>query len=261
MSKIVPLVSKIFNTGTKFIVTDETKDSTFGPGTTGFIAYVKGHDQDYSNVIYLNTVILKRGKTGKRRIDNSELSTPIFDFKDDNLTKVMPDEKRRYYVHIEPVLPCEGTIQDMSNMDFLGWAHAQAMYIHKLSTKAKHIMSWPRDIDHFLNRVLSINEYYGEDLNDELTNNAFREKFTKSIRILESTLVKGSLQYMIKVSDIERRAITDLCEKGLGDPHVMEESLGLFTKKQNSLQTLALGHGNKEMAVIVKEAKSGMSWL
>lgn len=263
MSKIIPITSQIFNTGTKFVVTDDTKDSTFGPGTTGFVSYVKGHDQDYSNVIYLHAVVLKRGKTGKRRLDNSELSTPIFDLKDENIHKVMPEEKRRYYVHIEPILPCEDTIQNMSDIDFLGWAHSQTMYIHKLSTRAKHISSWPGDLDHFLNRILTINEYYSEDLGDELFNPAFREKFAKSIRMLESTLVKCALSYMIKVADIERRAISDLCSEGLniGNPDVMQETLLTFTKKLNALQTLALGHGKKEMANAVKEATNGMSWL
>ncbi len=262
MSKIIPLTSQIFNTGTKFVVTDDTKDSTFGPGTTGFVSYVKGHDQDYSNVVYLNAVVLKRGKTGKKRLDNSELSTPIFDIKDGDISKVMPEEKRRYYVHIEPILPCEDTIQNMSEIDFLGWAHAQTMYIHKLSTRAKHISSWPRDSDHFLNRILSLNEYYSEDLGDELTSIAFREKFAKSIRMIESTLVKCALLYMIKVSDLERRAIADLCSAGLniGEPKMMEETLSMFTKKQTALQTLAIGHGKKEMAAVVKEVTGGMHW-
>ena len=263
MSKIVPLTSQIFNTGTKFVVTDDTKDSTYGPGTVGFVSYVKGHDQDYTNVVYLNTVIIKRGKTGKKRIDSNELSTPIFDFKDDNLVKVMPEEKRRYYVHIEPVLPYEDAVQNMSDIDFLGWAHAQVRYVQKLSTKAKHVSVWPSDSGHILNQILSINENYSEDMDDSLTNIAFREKFARNIRILESTLVKSALLYMCKVSELEKRAITNLCQEGLniGKPDVMEETMHVFKRKTDTLQILTVNHGNIDMVKDAKKAINDMAWL
>lgn len=263
MPKTTPLISQIFNTGTKFIVTDDTKDSTFGPGTVGFVSYVKGHDQDYSNVVYINAAVIRRGKTGKKRIDFSEMSTPIFDFKDENLTKVMPEEKRRYYVHIEPVLPYEDRIQKMSDIDFLGWAHSQARYVQKLSTRAKHVAVWPSDSGSILNRILNINENFSEDMDDSLTNAVTREKFSRNIRMLESTLVKSALLYMCKVSELEKRAIADLCQEGLniGNPATMEQTLHMYKKKKDALQTLMVNHGNKAMLEDVKKVANGMSWL
>lgn len=262
MSKTTPLTSQIFNTGTKFIVTDDTKDSTFGPGTVGFVSYVKGHDQDYPNVAYFNAAIIRRGKTGKKRIDFSEMSTPIFDFKDDNLVKVMPEEKRRYYVHIEPVLPYEDRVQRMSDIDFLGWAHSQARYVQKLSTRAKHVAVWPSESASPLNRILNMNENYSEDMDDSLTNAVSREKFSKSIRMLESTLVKSALLYMCKVSEVEKRAIACLCQEGLniGNPDTMEQTLHTFKSKKDTLQTLMTNHGNKAMLEDVKKAINSMSW-
>jgi hypothetical protein len=258
----MPLTSQIFNTGTKFIVTDDTKDGTFGPGTIGFTSYVKGHDQDYTNVVYLNAIIIKRGKTGKRRIANSEISTPIFDFKDNNLSKVMPEEKRRYYVHIEPMLPYESVVQNMSDIDFLGWSYAQARYIQKLSTRAKHIAVWPTDSAHFLNQILNISENYTENMDPSLTNALFRDQFVKKIRVLESTLVKSALLYMCKVSELENRAITDLCQEGLniGDNDIMQRTVDVFKKKRDALQTLTINHGDIEVANNVKNALSDMQW-
>ena len=261
--KIMPLTSQIFNTGTKFIVTEDTKDSTFGPGTVGFISYVKGHDQDYTNVVYLNAIIIKRGKTGKRRIANSELSTPIFDFKDDNLAKVMPEEKRRYYVHIEPMSSYESTVQNMSDIDFLGWSYALVRYIQKLSTRAKHIAVWPADSTHFLNQILNISENYMENMDPSLTNSLFRDQFIRKIRVLESTLVKSALLYMCKVSELENRAIMDLCQEGLniGDNDVMQKTMDVFKKKRDALQTLTTNHGNIDMVNDVKKALNSMQWL
>jgi hypothetical protein len=111
--------------------------------------------------------------------------------------------------------------------------------------------------------MLNINENYEEGMDDALTNDAFREKFTKSIRILESTLVKSALLYMCKVSELEKRAIADLCLEGLniGDPDVMQQTLHMFKKKKDALQILTINHGNKDMVKDVKEAINSMSWL
>jgi hypothetical protein len=257
-----PLTSQIFGTGTKFVVMDDTKDGTFGPGTIGFISFVKGHDQDYSNVIYINTVIVKRGKTGKKRIDNNELSTPIFDFKDENLSKVMPEEKRRYYVHIEQVLPYEDNVQRMSDIDFLGWAYAQTLYVYKLSSRAKHVGVWPSDPEHFLNKMLHIGDYFSDDMDDTFTSIAFREKFARGIRSLESTLVKSSLLYMYKVAELEKKAITDLCSEGLniGNPDIMQQTLHMFSKRRDALHTITMNHGNSDRSEDVKKAIACMSW-
>jgi hypothetical protein len=41
----------------------------------------------------------------------------------------------------------------------------------------------------------------------------------------------------------------------------MKETFSVFDKKHIALQTLALGHGNKGMVEVVKEATNNMSWL
>jgi hypothetical protein len=51
MSKIIPMRSQIFNTGTKFVVTDDSVDGTFGSGTTGFVSYVKGQTLSISGLL------------------------------------------------------------------------------------------------------------------------------------------------------------------------------------------------------------------
>ncbi len=255
MSEIIPLNSQIFTTGTKFIVTENTKDSTFGPGTTGFMSYVKGHDQDYPNVVYLQTVILKRGKNGKKRLDKSELSTPVFDINDENMAKVMPEEKRRYYVHIEPVIPFEKDVMNMINMDFIGWAHCQAIYINKLSRRSNLMNSWPEDSDHYLNKILNINEYFTEDIANEYSEYEFRRKFIHIIRKLESTLVKSALIYMMKLSEIEKRAIYELCAEGLniGNPDIMKKTQSKFDERLTFMYVLGSSHGKKNVEETIIE--------
>ena len=248
MTKVQALRSQIFSTGTKFVVSDITKDGSFGPGTTGFASFVKGRDQDYMNVAYLRCAITKRGKTGRARLDMGELSTPIFDFEDEELPKIMPDEKRRYYVHIEPVLPTPRVIQEMPEIDFLAWAMANTNYIHKLSGRAKHVNTWPQDNNDLLNRFLHINNYFSEDpgyAKEEYANNQMRKNFVSRIRIMESTLVRCALSYMTKVAEIEELAIRDIMlrDTNIGKKSVIKATHDSFSNKKTSLQALETMHG------------------
>lgn len=206
------LKSQLFRHGSKFVVTDESSDTTYGPGTTGFVSFVKGFDQDFPTVAYLVASIIRRGKGGKSRVERAELSTPIFDIDNDVLKENMPDEKRRFYVHIKS-LPNTCKIADMEPVDFVGWSFAAAMFICKLGSCAKHFKPWPTSPQSVLNQVLNANDMWQE--NEEhaiatLTSPEFREDFTRKIRIMESTLVKPALGYMSKVVSLEEAAITHI---------------------------------------------------
>lgn len=200
--------SQLFHHGTKFTVTDRSEDGTYGPGTTGFVSYVKGFDQDFPNVAYLVVSIIRRGKGGKLRVENAEISTPIFDIENDVLKENMPDEKRRYYVHIEPQ-PNPATLNDMLPVDFIGWAYAVSMFVNKLSRCAKHFKPWPNSSKHVLNRALNAGDMWQESETQAveiLSHLEFREDFTREVRIMESTLVKSSLAYLSKIAGLEEAA-------------------------------------------------------
>ena len=230
--------SQVFATGTKFTVTDETKDSTFGPGTTGFITYVKGRDQDFGNVIYYRAAIIKRGKTGKERLEMSDISTPVFDLEDENIHHILPDEKRRYYVHIRPLIHPEN-VMDMEDMDFLAYAFAYSRWVRKLNTRAKHVNAWPNDPASILNSFVRMDEYYSEDgtfAKHEYSNPERRDMFIKTIRIMESTLVKCALSYMEKVAEIESQAVRQIlsCDHKIGDKAALMKTLEFYSNKAKS---------------------------
>jgi len=212
MTEKTNIKSQLFHHGSKFIVTGESEDSTYGPGTMGFISFVKGFDQDFPNVAYLVVSVVRRGKGGKLRVERAEISTPIFEFDNAALKENMPDEKRRFYVHIEGQQNLTN-VNDMLSVDFIGWAFAIAMFVNKLSQCSKHFKPWPNSSAHVLNKALNAADIWAESEEhavEVLSDPDFRNSFVREARIMESTLVKSSLGYMAKVAGLEEAAATHL---------------------------------------------------
>jgi hypothetical protein len=209
MSELKMLKSKIMVPGTKFVISEDTEDGSFGPGTTGVISYVKGHDQDFPNVYFLRAVIVRRGKGGKNRLEQADLSTPIFDTGKKGMSKVLPENKRKYFVRIEPeVLPCV-RVEDLERYDFLGWAFATTLFLQKLAGHAKHYRVWPESGDHILNKMKLLDDYYTEDpdyVEESMTSQEIRREFLSILRPLQSTLALSTLIYMGRVSSLEKQA-------------------------------------------------------
>lgn len=256
--------SMILNPGSKFIVNEKTVDSTFGPGTTGFISYVKGVDQDFSNVAYFEVIIIKRGKNGKDRLDVGEISVPIFDIDCESLNKVMPDEKRKYYVHIEPVKQ-EPSVMYFNDLDFLAWALSYSKYVHKLNTKVRNVSVWPQSTDDMLNTIINMNEYYNDDPPFMLTNYASTQSridFLESVRKIEATLSKLAISYISKTSDLELNAIkyiyTNTGEKFKSD--IMVNTYNYFEERKRTIQRIDMINRNPEILKIKKQIKDALSW-
>lgn len=214
--------SNMLATGAKFIVDDKTNDTAFGPGTTGFISYVKGTDSDYENVFFAVCSIIRRGKTGKTRMDKGELSMPIFDVESiiekekivdnpviiENIRQIMPNEKRKYYVHIES-LSNNRNILEMSQEDYLGWLLAYSMYLKKLSTKAKYLRVWLKD-NNIVDAATNIPIYWGEDQKnciEVFCPEEQRLKMITELRRFELTYRQSALSYLKRISEIEKSAV------------------------------------------------------
>lgn len=213
MSEAPTVKSKIMNPGEKFVVNDETVDGSFGPGTTGFAAYVKGHDQDFPNVYFLRAVIIRRGKGGKIRLEQADLSTPIFDISAKGMEKVSPEAKRKYYVKIDPeCLPCV-PVEELETYDFLGWAFATTLFFQKLAGHAQHFRVWPEDGEHVLNRAKLMEDFYSEDpdyVEEDMASPPWRELFVRMLRPIQSTLGLSTLIYKHRVAGLEKQAAETL---------------------------------------------------
>ena len=231
------LSSNILSTGSKFTVNDKISEGIFGVGTTGIIGYVKGVDVECANIVYLQTVILKRGKQGKSRLDVELISIPIFN------SDIIFDEKRKHHVNIEPYSSPLHTIHDMTDLEYLGWALSWASYLNQLSRYTKPFSIWPIKNKNIMNKMLNASDYWKEDpvyLNESYSNFNARERFIKQMRIMELTLTTCSLSYMLKVAKLEVQAVKYLITHNSNKTKKNELSAThtFFTKKYTNLKLL-----------------------
>jgi hypothetical protein len=253
--------SQIFSVGTKFVVSENSLDGTFSPGTEGFISYVRGRDRDYPNVVFLKTVITKRGKSGKERLDQGEISTPIFDLDSKAMSEILPDKKRKYFVHISPVESQCSSILEMSDIDYLAWANAYAMFLYQLNSRSQYISIWPEDSSDVVNKLLNIEEYYNEDpdfIKAEYGNDERRCSSLHKMRLMESNLVKCYISYKQKTAKLEEAAITDILKRSsdldLGPQSIIKASQKEYSSKKSIMDLLIMCHGGKH-----KEHKNNLN--
>ena len=241
----MPLKNNILKPGTKFIVTPNSIDNCYGPGTTGFISFVKGRDNKFPNVVYYDVTIVRRGKTGKERVETGELSAPIFDLKEFPDTKIeMPEPKRKFYVEIEK--QDAACVTAMTAIDFLGWAVSQCQFLNKLNSRVNQPVVWPKDPHHPANRVRTIVPSHFDEhpnkIKEEFTEKETRFDIVFKLRKLESLLIKCCLFYVVQTASVEQAAIQQMI-KQTGSTAELKEALGLCDDKLSRMQKLKVEHG------------------
>ena len=194
--------------GAKFVVTSEVKETTFPPGTTGFMSYMLKPDVDYQDVVTIKTVVIRRGKGGMNRINVNNMSVPIFNdkrmLKHDNYLPI----GKRYYVHTDEIVMDEINVVKMRNMDFLGWACAKAVNLRYLSSNiAKDTAPklWPKNsTSHVLVLASRFADYFDSDkegtINKYAKNIDFRRELVEGIRFLEATAIKCNILHQKQIA-------------------------------------------------------------
>lgn len=148
--------------GTKFTVGTETKDTTFPTGSLGYLTFALGPDCKCPNVMFYNTVVIRRGKGGKWRVEQNMLLAPIFILPGVPLEfTVPPSDERKHFVDMRP---CSLETMDLTNRSsfdteseyeecmysYLGYALAKSLFLKELDSTTK-------PIDHPLMKKLEVN--------------------------------------------------------------------------------------------------------
>lgn len=191
--------SLILEPGGKFIVTEDSKDSTYTPGSCGFMLSLAGVDGTYQNVARIEAVITRRGKGGKARIEHASLTTPVLlpDFSkkefEKNFAKLMPDEKKKYHVITARALDSCVNVADMEPLDFLGYGSAMVQHLRKMAGRCKH-SRWPEEKANPLNVMNRVFDRFSESpedyLNDVGESLDFRSNFVAEMRRMLSGMAR-----------------------------------------------------------------------
>lgn len=148
--------------GTKFDVGSSIKDNTFQPGSVGYMSFALGPDESCPNVMFYNTVVVRRGQKGKLRVEQNMLLAPIFVIPGIPLEFTIPtNEERKYFVDMRPVfLETANFINTDEDQDpeviidleynFLAHILAKGLFLYELDSVSK-------PIEHPLIKKLNIN--------------------------------------------------------------------------------------------------------
>jgi hypothetical protein len=205
------LHSNIFETGTRFIISDKIKNPSHLSGSIGFVSYLSGLDDSYQNVANISTIITRKGKTGKERLFFCKLKIPIFAFENEQFLKILPTvESRRNFVFIEKDGENNQTLNlmDVAPLYFIGWATAMANKLKLMSSLCKH-SKWPGGNKTPVNKILRLPDYFGEDTLSHLDTYGsleFREAFLNETRNMYSSMVKIHLERSKIKADCELNA-------------------------------------------------------
>ena len=256
------LQSCLFEAGAKFSVSEIVKDNTLGPGSLGFVSYVEGLDESYQNLAKVLVTIVRRGKSGKERLNVNTIYVPIFHFESENFAKLMPDSTRKYYVHIEREIPSAYSVMDLSDVDFVGWASAMVLRLKKMNESCRH-KKWPEDKGNPLNQMKRALDHFDEDPESnmqKLASPEFRIAFTDECRRKESAMVKMQLDFDLKKLEAELNAAEFLLFTNKGEfiPEDAEDKTNEyeFTKDNDFLErSVAYYTKIRDKVVKLSEAK------
>lgn len=185
--------NNLFRTGQKFTVVEPSEDSTYPVGSTGFMSFVERHDQSYMNLAQVRTVMVRRGKTGKERIEHPRMYFPIFPIDAEPFKKAMPDKgMRKGYVFVQPEEPNLADIMTLDDVDFLGWSISYVRMLRNAVENCKH-HQWPGSKNHLFNKLMRANEYFDDDpeaIKATLASVDSRNEFLAEVRPFTTSLVR-----------------------------------------------------------------------
>jgi hypothetical protein len=197
---------------------DPTKDSSFGPGTRGIMSYVRGYDSEKNNVCYARFVALRRGKSGKMRMDFNELKFPIFVSTESDLSETFIDKEKKFFVFIESrPLICNNVI-DLESHEFIGWSLAKVNFLAKVHRWVNHNI-WPKTKNNIINQIQRMPEVFEADPDQHLKrfeDVELRENLVDKIRQLECKMSRLILQHIIRVKEMEIKAIKTIISSKTG---------------------------------------------
>lgn len=236
------------NCGSEFILGNDLKDTTFHPGSVGYMSFALGDDYTCPNVMFYNTVIIRRGQKGKWRVEKNMLLAPIFLLPGVPLNFIIPENnERKHFVDMQPIITKTTNLANSGNHDtmydlkrtyqFLAYTLAKGLFFQKLDSATKPIKhplireltgdgnlspiqkifstkNGPSRLIELVNNVESLVRSNDQDhLNDLFWNTSAQRTLLKELRAAEVRLTLPALEYNKKVNEKLQSAIKYIIEK------------------------------------------------
>lgn len=229
----VPILEPTISTpGTAFEIGDGIKDTTFSPGTSGFLSYILGPDYNNPNVIFHKVITTRRGKRGKERFNVNILLSPIFTLPGVEMDWLIPTDVERK--HLVDMRVMKGVTKNVvsnkttADFSFLSQTLSRALLVAELDKALypsgdkimatvglgghKEINIWPKSKTSMLRRFVreaesSFNDGNKDSLYDYYCTEESRVNLLRELKSVESCLVIPRLEYQRKISGVMVEAL------------------------------------------------------
>lgn len=240
MPKQNSLLSILIKPGRRVIITDEKHSSTYPPGTLGYTSYISSSE---SLICRQSVYIIRRGKSGKNRLEAKQFYLPVYYFKDPKYISNIGTGT--YYVLFRPEEDRIIDVSSMSPLDFIAWASAYIHYLKGLTNYTDYTARvWPTGRNHVFNHLLQSVGSFNSNPDgwvEAYSNETVRRDTANKIRAFETKLYRCSLRYLYGIESIKISALSEvhsLVQAGKFDIPVktIKSTISTVLKKQESLK-------------------------
>lgn len=232
----IQLECNVQRCGTPFKVTDDFKDTTFGPGSMGLLSYMMGPDNNNPNVVFQQVVTTRRGKGGKPRINKSVILCPIFKVPGIPHELLYPKAgDTKYFVNIDASVGVTDLILNENEAisdEYMSWLLTRAMLTQELDKVVyppdHRIMAsaglqgggrgsgiWPKDkLDVLKKFAQNVERWHSDGMTDviaeEFGSFETRLSMLQQLKKVEASLIIPRLEYHRRILKTLRDALNHI---------------------------------------------------
>lgn len=204
--------------GSKFIVTSDLC-TAFTKGTEGFMSYVDNLDGGLNTLVRGRAVLVKRGKTGKQRLECVRMILSLTDahkLAEDEIKRYLiptSQTKVRYFVQVNQIEPFKYSLMEMPAHDFIGWSLSMANFLHYLTHcfSRRGVSAWPQGDENILGRVrryiLDSFSNNPDNCYEEYATPSAREEIIDSVRKLSVITTLAELSQRNNIIHLKKIAL------------------------------------------------------
>lgn len=194
----------LYNPGTKVVSVKDPRCAHTHPNSVMYFSHVKNSVDPHCFLPQCKVVLVKRGKTGKARLDYYTMLIPLIwpsdlSFQDRLINYVQNMGHNFSAIIIEPVNEGNFNLNEVQPIEFLGFVLSKVMFLSYVCREYSNYNFWPKSPNFVLNifrDTLAKNE--SDDLSvyvATLTTPEKRREILKALRLLESLLQQAVTEY------------------------------------------------------------------
>jgi len=199
------IYTALYEPGTKIVSIRDPKCGLFSPGSVMYFSHMERNMDQQACLVRCKLVVIKRGKTGKPRLDYCAITIPLVWATDTKLQELIEAVANANGVDFnivvyEPTNEGNANLKYVTDLDFLAFVLSKVMFLNHIN-KLNNYNFWPKTPNFILNIFKDV---IAKSSLDDLTKNMVntlttvkaRSEVLNELRFLEALLQQQVTLYM-----------------------------------------------------------------